>query len=187
MQAGFRTRHITTVAITTVCRNATHSANLHDNFKIYLIKVRCMTKMIWKYNILNLILIFKFRRMFPLPSFRVFGMELEENYIILMDIVPVDQFRYKFQGASWTIAGRADPEPPQKAFVHPDSPCSGSLWMAKPVSFNRLKLTNHTAEKQGYVSWNAPDNNTSSLISLFLLHYCLNLNLNSTTALIMLM
>lgn len=95
------------------------------------------------------------RRMFPLPSFRMFGMELEENYIILMDIVPVDQFRYKFQGASWTIAGRADPEPPQKAFVHPDSPCSGSLWMAKPVSFNRLKLTNHTAEKQGYLVLNS--------------------------------
>lgn len=107
--------------------------------------------------------------MFPLPSFRVFGMELEENYIILMDIVPVDQFRYKFQGASWTIAGRADPEPSQKAFVHPDSPCSGSLWMAKPVSFNRLKLTNHTAEKQGYVSWNKT-----------CLHYyhCFELNFN---------
>ena len=29
MQAGLRTRHITTVAITTACRNATHSANLH--------------------------------------------------------------------------------------------------------------------------------------------------------------
>ena len=31
MQAGLRTRHITTVAITTACRNATHSANLHAN------------------------------------------------------------------------------------------------------------------------------------------------------------
>ena len=29
VQAGLRTRHITSVAITTACRNATHSANLH--------------------------------------------------------------------------------------------------------------------------------------------------------------
>ena len=29
VQAGLRTQHITTVAITTACRNATHSANLH--------------------------------------------------------------------------------------------------------------------------------------------------------------
>ena len=29
MQAGFRTRHTTTVAITAVCRNVTHSADLH--------------------------------------------------------------------------------------------------------------------------------------------------------------
>ena len=31
MQAGFRTRNITTVAITAKCRNVTHSANLHDD------------------------------------------------------------------------------------------------------------------------------------------------------------
>ena len=29
VQAGFRTQHIKTVAVTTVCRNATHSAVLH--------------------------------------------------------------------------------------------------------------------------------------------------------------
>ena len=29
VQAGIRKRHITTVAITAVCRNVTHSANLH--------------------------------------------------------------------------------------------------------------------------------------------------------------
>ena len=29
VQAGLRTRHIMTVAITTACRNATHSAKLH--------------------------------------------------------------------------------------------------------------------------------------------------------------
>ena len=31
MQDGLQTRHITTVAITTACRNATHSANLQTN------------------------------------------------------------------------------------------------------------------------------------------------------------
>ena len=33
VQAGLRTGHITTVAITTACRNATHLANLHTERK----------------------------------------------------------------------------------------------------------------------------------------------------------
>ena len=35
VQAGLRTRHITTVAITTACRNAIHSANRHWNVIVF--------------------------------------------------------------------------------------------------------------------------------------------------------
>ena len=37
VQAGFRTRHITTFVITAACRNATHSANLRAKVLVYLI------------------------------------------------------------------------------------------------------------------------------------------------------
>jgi hypothetical protein len=40
------------------------------------------------------------------------------------------------------VAGKADPEMPKRMYIHPDSPATGEQWMAKPVAFHKLKLTN---------------------------------------------
>ncbi|VDO73354.1 unnamed protein product [Schistosoma margrebowiei] len=91
-------------------------------------------------------------RMFPSFKVRVTGLDRNSKYIMLLDIVSRDEHRYKFQNGKWTIAGKADPEPCRKPYIHPDSPTTGEEWMHKPISFHKLKLTNNVAERQSFVS-----------------------------------
>ncbi|XP_059149051.1 T-box transcription factor TBX3-like [Physella acuta] len=91
-------------------------------------------------------------RMFPSFKVKVSGLDKKAKYILLMDIVPVDDCRYKFHNGKWSIAGKADPEMPRRMYIHPDSPCTGEQWMQKSISFQKLKLTNNIADKNGYVS-----------------------------------
>uniref|UniRef100_A0A3B3D5J1 T-box domain-containing protein n=1 Tax=Oryzias melastigma TaxID=30732 RepID=A0A3B3D5J1_ORYME len=91
------------------------------------------------------------RRMFPPFKVRVEGLNERAKYILLMDIVSVDDYRYKFQHSRWTVAGKADPEMPKRMYIHPDSPCRGEQWMSKLVAFHKLKLTNNVSDKHGFV------------------------------------
>lgn len=90
--------------------------------------------------------------MFPPFKVRVEGLNERAKYILLMDIVSVDDYRYKFQHSRWTVAGKADPEMPKRMYIHPDSPCRGEQWMSKLVAFHKLKLTNNVSDKHGFVS-----------------------------------
>lgn len=90
--------------------------------------------------------------MFPPYKVRVSGLDKRAKYILLMDIVAVDDCRYKFHNSRWMVAGKADPEMPKRMYIHPDSPSTGEQWMQKVVSFHKLKLTNNISDKHGYVS-----------------------------------
>ena len=90
--------------------------------------------------------------MFPPFKVRVSGLDKRAKYILLMDIVAVDDCRYKFHNSRWMVAGKADPEMPKRMYIHPDSPSTGEQWMQKVVSFHKLKLTNNISDKHGYVS-----------------------------------
>lgn len=90
--------------------------------------------------------------MFPPFKVRVEGLNETAKYILLMDIVAVDDCRYKFHNSGWTVAGKADPEMPKRMYIHPDSPSRGEQWMSKPVAFHKLKLTNNISDKHGFVS-----------------------------------
>ncbi|CAH8589559.1 unnamed protein product [Heterobilharzia americana] len=92
------------------------------------------------------------RRMFPPFKVKINGLEKRAKYIVLMDIVALDDCRYKFQNNLWTVAGKADPEMPKRMYIHPDSPSTGEQWMQKIISFHKLKLTNNISDKHGYVS-----------------------------------
>ncbi|OWF44320.1 T-box transcription factor TBX2-A-like [Mizuhopecten yessoensis] len=92
------------------------------------------------------------RRMFPPFKARVSGLDKRAKYILLMDIVPVDDCRYKFHNSRWMVAGKADPEMPKRMYIHPDSPNTGEQWMQKVVSFHKLKLSNNISDKHGFVS-----------------------------------
>uniref|UniRef100_A0A3P8WLW1 T-box transcription factor 16 n=1 Tax=Cynoglossus semilaevis TaxID=244447 RepID=A0A3P8WLW1_CYNSE len=51
----------------------------------------------------------------------------------------------------WEVAGKAEPQPPCRTFLHCDSPAPGSHWMKQPVSFLKLKLTNNTLDQHGHI------------------------------------
>ncbi|XP_016946286.3 optomotor-blind protein isoform X2 [Drosophila biarmipes] len=95
------------------------------------------------------------RQMFPQMKFRVSGLDAKAKYILLLDIVAADDYRYKFHNSRWMVAGKADPEMPKRMYIHPDSPTTGEQWMQKVVSFHKLKLTNNISDKHGFTILNS--------------------------------
>ncbi|XP_030042057.1 T-box transcription factor TBX4 [Microcaecilia unicolor] len=95
------------------------------------------------------------RRMFPSYKVKVTGMNPKTKYILLIDIVPADDHRYKFCDNKWMVAGKAEPAMPGRLYVHPDSPASGSHWMRQLVSFQKLKLTNNHLDPFGHIILNS--------------------------------
>ncbi|KAM8872161.1 T-box-containing protein TBX6L-like [Synchiropus picturatus] len=91
------------------------------------------------------------RRMFPHCSVSISGLQPFANYIVMVDMVPVDKFKYKWKKEQWELAGDAEPQPPCRTYMHPDSPASGSHWMKQPLSFLKMKLTNHTLDQHGHI------------------------------------
>uniref|UniRef100_A0A8C5QQS7 T-box transcription factor TBX6 n=1 Tax=Leptobrachium leishanense TaxID=445787 RepID=A0A8C5QQS7_9ANUR len=91
------------------------------------------------------------RRMFPQCKITVTGLDPDGKYLLLADIVPVDNFRYKWQEDHWEESGRAEPRLPERVYIHPDSPAPGSHWMKQPISFHKIKLTNNTLDQMGHI------------------------------------
>jgi len=95
------------------------------------------------------------RQIFPQMKFRVNGLDPKAKYILLLDIVAADDFRYKFHNSRWMVAGKADPEMPKRMYIHPDSPATGEQWMQKVISFHKLKLSNNISDKHGFTILNS--------------------------------
>ncbi|XP_039938405.1 T-box transcription factor TBX4 [Hirundo rustica] len=95
------------------------------------------------------------RRMFPSYKVKVTGMNPKTKYILLIDIVPADDHRYKFCDNKWMVAGKAEPAMPGRLYVHPDSPATGAHWMRQLVSFQKLKLTNNHLDPFGHIILNS--------------------------------
>ncbi|KAL8577150.1 hypothetical protein ACOMHN_052452 [Nucella lapillus] len=90
------------------------------------------------------------RRMFPPFKVKLSGLDKKTKYILLMDVMGVDDCRYKFHNGKWMVAGKADPDMPRRLYIHPDSPSPGEQWMQKIVTFHKLKLSNNISDKHGY-------------------------------------
>ncbi|XP_072896417.1 MAX dimerization protein MGA a isoform X1 [Hemitrygon akajei] len=91
------------------------------------------------------------RRMFPYCRFCLLGLDPLKKYILVMDIAPVDNQRYKWNGQWWELNGKAEPHVLGRVYIHPNSPSSGSYWMRQPISFHKLKLTNNTLDQEGHI------------------------------------
>lgn len=91
--------------------------------------------------------------MFPTVRVTFCGCDREAKYFVLVDIVPVDnkRYRYAYHRSSWLVAGKADPPMPTRLYVHPDSPFTGDQLCKQVVSFEKLKLTNNELDKHGHV------------------------------------
>ncbi len=90
--------------------------------------------------------------MFPVIKVSIAGLNPKLKYILVMDIVPVDDNRYKYHNSEWTIAGKAEPHMPGRLYVHPDSPSTGAQLMRQVINFQKIKLTNNHLEQSGHVS-----------------------------------
>ncbi|KAM9392046.1 T-box transcription factor TBX5-like [Pholidichthys leucotaenia] len=95
------------------------------------------------------------RRMFPSYKVKVTGLNAKTKYILLMDIVPGDDHRYKFAENKWSVTGKAEPAMPGRLYVHPDSPATGAHWSRQLVSFQKLKLTNNHLDPFGHIILNS--------------------------------
>ncbi|XP_077567221.1 T-box transcription factor TBX18 [Stigmatopora nigra] len=93
------------------------------------------------------------RRMFPAMRVKMSGLDPHQQYYIAMDIIPVDnkRYRYVYHSSKWMVAGNADSPVPPRVYIHPDSPASGETWMRQVVSFDKLKLTNNELDDQGHI------------------------------------
>ena len=91
--------------------------------------------------------------MFPTVRCSFSGVEPQQRYAVVQDIVPVDnkRYRYAYHRSSWLVAGKADPPAPARLYVHPDCPFNGEQLKKQVVSFEKTKLTNNEMDKQGQV------------------------------------
>ncbi|XP_031368976.1 T-box transcription factor TBX20-like isoform X1 [Apis dorsata] len=97
------------------------------------------------------------RRMFPTCRVSFNGLKPDSRYAVLMDIVPVDnkRYRYAYHRSSWLVAGKADPPAPARLYVHPDSPFTGEQLRKQVVSFEKVKLTNNDMDRHGHLVLNS--------------------------------
>ncbi|XP_072405285.1 uncharacterized protein [Chiloscyllium punctatum] len=89
------------------------------------------------------------RFMFPYCEYSVSGLDPDKNYIMAMDISPVDNYRYRYNGCKWQINGKATPHVTGRLYFHPNGSVSGKEWMVKPVSFAKMRLTNCPTAEEG--------------------------------------
>lgn len=124
------------------------------------VKCKLETKELWaKFHELGteMIITKTGRRMFPTLRVSFSGLEPTSNYVVLLDIVPVDKkrYRYAYHRSCWLVAGKADPPPKSQLYTHPDAALSGDQLMKQTVSFEKVKLTNNTQDKNGQIILNS--------------------------------
>jgi hypothetical protein len=93
--------------------------------------------------------------MFPTFKVTISGLNPKTRYILVADLVPLDDNRYKYHNSEWIVTGKAEPQMPGRLYVHPDSPCTGQQWMRQIVSFQKLKLTNNHMDQFGHIILNS--------------------------------
>ncbi|GFU11167.1 t-box transcription factor TBX18 [Nephila pilipes] len=89
------------------------------------------------------------RRIFPTLKVLVKGLDPNSQYIIWIDMVPVDQLRYRYvyHSSRWIVAGSGEKYKSNSIYMHPDGPSSGKYWMSHIITFDKVKLTNSKEPK----------------------------------------
>ncbi|XP_077306245.1 T-box protein VegT-A-like [Lithobates pipiens] len=89
------------------------------------------------------------RRMFPEFLVSLSGLDPHRLYSLCVQAVPEGENRYKWRDGVWSRSGRAEPGPPTRFYLHPESPAPGHRWMERPICFNKIRLTNNTLSQGG--------------------------------------
>uniref|UniRef100_A0A0R3RKC5 T-box domain-containing protein n=1 Tax=Elaeophora elaphi TaxID=1147741 RepID=A0A0R3RKC5_9BILA len=95
--------------------------------------------------------------MFPTMKLSITGCESDVFYYVFLDVVPVDnrRYRYIYNKSSWLTAGKAEPTPRNRLYMHPDSPFTGEQLCNQVISFEKAKLTNNEVDKTGHLILNS--------------------------------
>ncbi|CAK9292139.1 unnamed protein product [Gordionus sp. m RMFG-2023] len=94
--------------------------------------------------------------MFPTLKLNVKGLDSESKYYCMMDIISLDDFRYKYQSYEWTVSGKAELHyPSSRIYIHPESPALGKDWMKQPITYHKIKLTNNNLDQNGHIILNS--------------------------------
>ncbi|KAG8034651.1 hypothetical protein G9C98_007727 [Cotesia typhae] len=141
-------------------KNPHHRRTSCNSEELKNVECHLETKELWdKFNELGteMIITKTGRRMFPTCRVSFSDLKPEARYAVLMDIVPVDdkRYRYAYHRSSWLVAGKADPPAPARLYVHPDSPFTGEQLRKQVVSFEKVKLTNNDMDKHGQIVLNS--------------------------------
>ncbi|ODN05058.1 T-related protein [Orchesella cincta] len=84
------------------------------------------------------------RRMFPVVRIRITGLIPNAMYSVLLEFVQIDSHRWKYVNGEWVPGGKAETQPVNAVYLHPESPNFGAHWTKDIVSFHKVKLTNKT-------------------------------------------
>ncbi|KAF1762423.1 hypothetical protein GCK72_010685 [Caenorhabditis remanei] len=95
------------------------------------------------------------RRMFPILRVKLSGLDKKSKYIVMVELVPSDRYRYKFTNGEWAVSGKGDLQSVRAPIVHPDSPQYGDSWMTNGASFKILKLSNDPYNTSGHTYLNS--------------------------------
>ncbi|VDM33502.1 unnamed protein product [Hydatigera taeniaeformis] len=104
-------------------------------------------QMIWPHK-MEMITSKNGRRIFPTLSISIEGLEVDELYTIFMDLVPKDQFSYRFQSSHWTPHhAHNSPSQSQSSCIYVSRRLreKGSQLMISGVDFTQVKITNNAA------------------------------------------
>ena len=99
------------------------------------------------------------RRMFPTVRCSFAGLDNEPGtkYLVLLDIVPCDnkRYRYAYHRSAWLVAGKADPPPPHRLHPHPDGPFTAEQLRKQVIGFEKVKITNNESDNSGQLILNS--------------------------------
>ncbi len=72
----------------------------------------------------------------------VSGLNPDDNYAVVMDIVSVGDNRFKFHDSEWVDTGIAEPmgKDRRRLYIHPDTPSSGAKWEKQSLTFRKCKI-----------------------------------------------
>jgi hypothetical protein len=122
------------------------------------IKVKLQDMHLWKqFNQIGteMIITKSGRRMFPSLRVSVSGLESQSIYQMAIDIIPVDENRYKYHNGEWVVSGKGESPFGNPGYLHSDGDMKGSQWCKQIISFHKLKLTNNPFDKAGHIVLNS--------------------------------
>ncbi|RUS81002.1 hypothetical protein EGW08_011240 [Elysia chlorotica] len=88
------------------------------------------------------------RRVFPIPSYVISGLDPDKLYKIFINVTAVDNAKHKFLNGAWVqhqenAHTSSNVYQERSTFVHPSSPKTGAHWMSDVISFSSLKISNN--------------------------------------------